>query len=180
MILYAEGGMAEDKKDNLQDNWTDDGDFLIADDTQIADMQREYSALGIGAGKNESRLCAYPLPIYMRDKCFEFCKRAKEMIAVLGGLDSTFVTRNQNIVDFLVKSIGKNSVAIALKGEITQEIFLPTQRMPIKQSMYRLLELHNYMSIALDELTVYDKGVGMGEVVVRHLLLGSVLHGLCI
>ena len=168
--------MREEKEDNAVEN----DDFLIADDTQIANMQREYEALGISGGKNESRICSYPLPVYMKDKCFEFCKCAKEFLVILSGLDSIFVSRNQKVIDFLIKSIGKNSAAIALKGDITQEIFLPAQRMPIKQSMYRLLELHNFMSIVLDELCVYDKSVGMGEAVVRHLLAGSVLHGVCI
>ncbi|MDE6276421.1 MAG: hypothetical protein K2M75_07815 [Clostridia bacterium] len=172
--------MAEDRKDNLQDDTAINDDFLIADDAQIADMQREFSALGIGGGRNDSRLCSYPLPVYMTDKCFEICKCAKEMVVILNGLDKMFVSRNQKVIDFLIKSIGKNNVAIALKGNITQEIFLPEQRMPIKQSMYRLLELHNYISIALEELCVYDKSVSMGEVVVRHLLVGSVLHGICI
>ena len=171
--------MAEDNKDNLQDSWTEDEDFLMADDAQIADMQREFASLGVG-GKNESRLCSYPLPVYMTDKCFEFCKRAKEMLAILGGLDQLFVSRNKKVMDFISKSIGKNIVVVALKGNVTQEIFLPAQRMPIKQSMYRLLELHNHMSIALDELSVYEKSVSMQEVVTRHLLIGSVLHGVCI
>ena len=172
--------MIEDKKDNLQDDWAQEGDFLIADDAQIANMQREYASLGIGGGKNESRLCSYPLPVYMTDKCFEFCKCSKEMTVILSGLDKLFVSRNQKVIDFIVKSIGKNNVTISIKGNITQEIFLPAQRMPIKQSMYRLIELHNFMSIALEELAVYDKSVSMGEVVVRHLLVGSVLHGICI
>ena len=172
--------MAEDRKEDLQDNWEEDKDFVIADDAQIADMQREYASLGISGGKNESRICSYPLPIYMTDSCFEFCKCAKEMLAILSGLDKLFVSRNKKIIDFITVSIQKDSVAIALKGNITQEIFLPAQRMPIKQSMYRLLELHNLMSIALDGLSTYDKSVSMQEVIIRHLLLGSILHGVCI
>lgn len=168
--------MAEER----EDNWICDGDFLIADDSQIADMQREYAKMGVGLGKNESRICVYPLPVYMTEHCFSFCKCAKEMLTILSLLDQIFVSRNKNVIDFIVKSIGKNNVAIALKGEITQEIFLPAQRMPIKQSMYRLLQLHNLMSIALDELCAYDKSVGMQEVITRHLLVGSVLHGICI
>ena len=61
-----------------------------------------------------------------------------------------------------------------------QEIFLPIQRMPIKQSMYKLLELFNTMSIMLDDLSVYIKSVDMQEVVMRHLLANSVLHSLCV
>ena len=172
--------MREDEKESLQEVLSGDSDFLIADDTQVANMQREYAVLGLVGGKNESRLCEYPLPVYMKDNCFEFCKCAKESVVILSGLDKIFVSRNQKVIDFLIKSLGKNCASIAIKGDITQEIFLPEQRMPIKQSMYRLLELHNFMSIALDELCVYDKSVSMGETVVRHLLLGSVLHGLCI
>ena len=172
--------MAEDRKDGLQDTWAEDKDFLIANDAQIADMQREYASLGVSGGKNESRLCSYPLPVYMTDSCFEFCKCAKEMIAILGGLDKLFVSRNKRVIDFLTKSIQKDSITIALKGNITQEIFLPAQRMPIKQAMYRLLELHNFMSIVLDAISEYDKSVSMQEVIVRHLLLGSILHGICI
>lgn len=167
------------QEDNSKRNQSVD-DFLIADDTQIASMQKEYEALGIGGSKNQSRLCPYPLPVYMRDKCFEFCKLAKEAVVILNGLDKIFVSRNQKVVDFLIKAIGKNAAAIALKGDVTQEILLPEQRMPIKQSMYRLLELLNFMSIVLDELCLYDKSVSMGETVVRHLSVGSVLHGLCI
>ncbi|MDE7349041.1 MAG: hypothetical protein K2N53_05200, partial [Clostridia bacterium] len=117
---------------------------------------------------------------YMTDHCFEFCKCAKEMTSILGGLDKLFVSRNKKVIDFLMTSIQKNSVAIAIKGNVTQEIFMPAQRMPIKQSMYRLLELHNFMSISLDGLSAYDKSVSMQEVICRHLLLGSVLHGVCI
>ena len=168
--------MAEER----QDNWAIDSDFLIADDAQIADMQREYASLGISVGKNESRLCTYPLPVYMTEHCFSFCKSGKEMLMILNSLDQIFVSRNKSVIDFIVKSIGKNNTAIAFKGNITQEIFLPVQRMPIKQSMYRLLQLHNLMSIALDELSVYDKSVSMQEVITRHLLIGSVLHGICI
>lgn len=168
--------MAEDRKDG----WAEDGDFVIADDAQIADMQREYASLGVSGGKNESRLCSYPLPVYMTDSCFEFCKCAKETVAILGGLDKLFVSRNKKVIDFITNSIQKNSISIALKGSVTQEIFLPAQRMPIKQSMYRLLELHNFMSVALDGISAYDKSVSMQEVIVRHLLLGSVLHGICI
>jgi len=122
-MIYAEDSMADDRKD-AQDNWAEDKDFLIANDDQIADMQREYASLGVSGSKNQSRLCAYPLPV--------------------------------------------------------QEIFLPAQRMPIKQSMYRLIELHNFMSIALDGLSEYDKSVSMQEVICRHLLSGSILHGICI
>ena len=164
----------------IDDTWTNDSDFIIADDTQIADMQMAYASLGVCGGKNESRLCAYPLPVYMTEHCLDFCKSAKETLAILQLLDQIFVSRNKKIIDFIVKSIGKNNTAIALKGNITQEIHLSVQRMPMKQSMYRLLQLHNLMSIALDELSVYDKSVGMQEVITRHLLLGSVLHGLCI
>ncbi len=171
--------MADDRKD-AQDNWAEDKDFLIANDDQIADMQREYASLGVSGSKNQSRLCAYPLPVYMTDSCFEFCKYAKEMIAIFGGLDKLFVSRNKKIIDFLTKSIQKNNIAIALKGHVAQEIFLPAQRMPIKQSMYRLIELHNFMSIALDGLSEYDKSVSMQEVICRHLLSGSILHGICI
>ena len=175
-MIYWEESMAEDRKDG----WADDKDFLLADDAQMEQMQREYAALGISGGKNESRICTYPLPVYMTDHCFEFCKCAKEMTSILGGLDKLFVSRNKKIIDFLTVSIQKNSVAIALKGNVTQEIFLPAQRMPIKQSMYRLLELHNFMSIALDGLSAYDKSVSMQEAITRHLLLGSILHGVCI
>lgn len=178
-MIYAEDSMAEDRKD-AQDNWAEDKDFLIANDDQIADMQREYASLGVSGSKNQSRLCAYPLPVYMTDSCFEFCKYAKEMIAIFGGLDKLFVSRNKKIIDFLTKSIQKNNIAIALKGHVVQEIFLPAQRMPIKQSMYRLIELHNFMSIALDGLSEYDKSVSMQEVICRHLLSGSILHGICI
>ncbi len=171
--------MADDRKD-AQDNWAEDKDFLIANDDQIADMQREYASLGVSGSKNQSRLCAYPLPVYMTDSCFEFCKYAKEMIDIFGGLDKLFVSRNKKIIDFLTKSIQKNNIAIALKGHVAQEIFLPAQRMPIKQSMYRLIELHNFMSIALDGLSEYDKSVSMQEVICRHLLSGSILHGICI
>ncbi len=171
--------MADDRTD-AQDNWAEDKDFLIANDDQIADMQREYASLGVSGSKNQSRLCAYPLPVYMTDSCFEFCKYAKEMIAIFGGLDKLFVSRNKKIIDFLTKSIQKNNIAIALKGHVAQEIFLPAQRMPIKQSMYRLIELHNFMSIALDGLSEYDKSVSMQEVICRHLLSGSILHGICI
>ena len=168
--------MAEER----QDNWAADSDFLIADDNQIADMQREYAKMGVGMGKNESKLFDYPLPVYMTEHCFSFCKRAKEMLGIINLLDQIFVSRNKTVIDFIVKAIGKNAIAVALKGEITQEIFLPIQRMPIKQSMYRLLQLHNLMSVALDELCVYDKSAGMQEIVTRHLLVGSVLHGICI
>ncbi len=178
-MIYAEDSMADDRKD-AQDNWAEDKDFLIANDDQIADMQREYASLGVSGSKNQSRLCAYPLPVYMTDSCFEFCKYAKEMIAIFGGLDKLFVSRNKKIIDFLTKSIQKNNIAIALKGHVAQEIFLPAQRMPIKQSMYRLIELHNFMSIALDGLSEYDKSVSMQEVICRHLLSGSILHGICI
>ncbi|MDE5654401.1 MAG: hypothetical protein K2I46_02210, partial [Clostridia bacterium] len=168
--------MAEDR----QDNWGSDSDFMIADDEQIANMQKEYASIGVCGCRNESRFCTYPLPVYMTEHCFAFCKSGKEMLSILGQLDQIFVARNKQVIDFIIKSIGKNTTAIALKGDITQEIFLPAKRMPMKQSMYRLLELHNLMSIALDELCVYDKSVGMQEVVTRHLLLGSILHGICI
>lgn len=171
--------MAEDKKDNLQDGWENDNDFLIANDAQIADMQKEYASLGV-CGINESSLCTYPLPVYMTDNCFEFCKNGKEMLVIFDGLDSLFVSRNKTIIDFLTKSISKNIVDVALKGNITQDIYLSAQRMPIKQSMYRLVELHNLMSMSLDKLSIYDKSVKMQEVITRHLLLGSVLHGICI
>ncbi len=166
--------------DNRQDNWANDNDFVIADDTQIANMQREYESIGVCACKNESRSCVYPLPVYMTEHCLSFCKCGKEMLSILGLLDQIFVARNKKAIDFIIKSIGKNNTAIALKGDITQEIFLPAKRMPMKQSMYRLLELHNLMSIALDELCLYDKSVSMQEALTRHLLIGSTLHGLCI
>ena len=166
--------------EDIKDNSATYSDFEIADETQIADMQMEYASLGVSVGKNESRLCTYPLPVYMTEQCFSFCKCAKEMLAILNLLDQIFVARNKNVIDFIVKSIGKNNTAIALKGDITQEITLTVQRMPMKQSMYRLLQLHNLMSIALDELCVYDKSVNMQEVITRHLLIGSVLHGICI
>ena len=102
------------------------------------------------------------------------------MLSILGLLDQIFVARNKKVIDFIIKSIGKNNTAIALKGDITQEIFMPAKRMPMKQSMYRLLELPNLMSIALDELCLYDKSVSMQEALTRHLLIGSTLHGLCI
>ena len=171
--------MEQDKKENYQDLF-DDGDFAIADDAQIADMQREYAALGINSGKNESRLCTYPLPVYMTDGCFDFCKKSKEMIVIISNLDKLFVSRNQKSIDFLKKSIGKNATTVSVKGGVTQDIFLPMQRMPIKQSMYRLLELHNAMSIMLDDLSTYDKSMSMQEVITRHLLVGSILHGICI
>ena len=45
-----------------------DGDYILADDGQVSQMQAEYSKLGIGAGENVSRLNIYPLPVYMIDK----------------------------------------------------------------------------------------------------------------
>lgn len=168
--------MAEDR----EDNWAVDNDFLMADDTQIANMQREYAKIGVCSGKNESKFCTYPLPIYMREHCLTFCKCSREALAILELLDQIFVSRNKKAIDFIIKSLVKNNTSIALKGDVTQEISLNVQRMPMKQSMYRLLQLHNSMSIALDELCVYDKSVNMQEVITRHLLVGSVLHGICI
>ena len=168
--------MAQDSKDN----WIEDRDFVMPDDSQIAQMQREYAHKGVCECKNESRLCAYPLPVYMKEHCLAFCKSGKEMIAILGQLDQIFVSRNKKLVDFIVKSLGKNCIAVASKGELIQDIDVNIQRMPIKQSMYRLISLHSSMSIDLDGLFAYDKSVSLQEVVTRHLILGSVLHGLCI
>lgn len=172
--------MAEERNGGEQLDIEESGDFAIADDSQIADMQREFQSLGIGEGKNQSRLCVYPLPIYMTGKCLDFCKACKEFFAVYSQLDKMFVERNKRILNFIIGGIEKNRVAIAIKGDLTQEIFVSSQRMPIKQSMYKLIELHNIMGIALDELSIYDKSAEMQEVVTRHLLIGCVLHGICI
>ncbi len=157
-----------------------DGDYILADDGQVSQMQAEYSKLGIGAGENVSRLNIYPLPVYMIDKCFEFCKAAKQACAIFSQLDKLFLSRNKREIDFITTSVEKNRIVIAGKAEMDHEIFLPIQRMPIKQSMYKLLELFNTMSIMLDDLSVYIKSVDMQEVVMRHLLANSVLHSLCV
>lgn len=157
-----------------------DGDYILADDEQVSQMQAEYGKLGIGAGENASRLNIYPLPVYMIDKCFEFCKAAKQSCAIFSQLDKLFLSRNKREIDFITTSVEKNRIVIASKAEMDQEIFLPIQRMPIKQSMYKLLELFNTMSIMLEDLSVYIKSVDMQGVVMRHLLANSVLHSLCV
>lgn len=153
---------------------------MIADDEKISLMQKEYEALGVGKKISKSKAFSYPLPIYMTGACEDFCKCSNAMAGIISGLDKMFVSRNKKTMDFILGAIVKNRILISMKSNLNGEIFVPVDRMPLKQSMYRLLELHNSMSIILSELTVYDNSAQHQEIVLRHILLGSVLHGLCI
>ena len=95
-----------------------DGDYILADDGQVSQMQAEYSKLGIGAGENVSRLNIYPLPVYMIDKCFEFCKAAKQACAIFSQLDKLFLSRNKREIDFITTSVEKNRLACYHNAEI--------------------------------------------------------------
>ncbi|MDE5549679.1 MAG: hypothetical protein K2J13_05455, partial [Clostridia bacterium] len=118
--------------------------------------------------------------VYMTDACLRFCKCAVNFAKIISSLDRVFVAHNQKVFNFILNGVAKNRICIANTGKITQEIFVSVERMPIKQSMYRLLELHNQMSMILSDISVYDKSAQMQEVILRHVLLGSVLHGICI
>lgn len=157
-----------------------DGDFALPSEENMAKMQQEYSQKGITAGRNISRIDVYPLPVYTLDKCFDFCKAVKEVCAIFSQLDKIFVSRNKKEIDFIISCVEKNRIVVANKADIMQDIFLPRRQMPIKQSMYRLLELFNSMSMTLETLTVYEKSVEIQEVITRHLLACSVFHSICI
>ena len=157
-----------------------DGDFALASEEEMEKMRQEYSQMGITAGKNVSQTNVYPLPIYTLDKCFGFCKAAKEICAIFSQLDKIFVSRNKKEIDFIITCVEKNRIVISNKADITEDIFLPRRQMPIRQSMYKLLELFNSMSMTLETINVYEKSVEIHEVMMRHLLAGSVLHSICI
>ena len=160
----------------MQDNEFD----MIADEGQIADMNREYDALGVGAGKTRTALFQYPIPVYMTDKCADFCRCCKEMTAIIAQFDRIFVSRNRKNVEFILNVATKNRIRVSVLANFANEVFVGVQKMPLKQSMYRLLELHNSMSVTLCELADYVKGAEMQEIISAHLLAGSVLHGICI
>ena len=153
---------------------------MIADDGQIAKMNEEYRKVKATQNASISHSFIYPLPVYMRDICLGFCKSALTFAKIISAMDTAFVSRNKKTMDFILNAMAKNRICIANTASITQEIFVATERMPIKQSMYRLLELHNQMSMLLSDICVYDKSAQMQEVVMRHMLAGSVLHGICI
>ncbi|MBD5100625.1 MAG: hypothetical protein HDT29_05090 [Clostridiales bacterium] len=153
---------------------------IIASDEQIEQMNREFKERGVEKKISQTHSFSYPLPVYMTDACLRFCKCSYTFTKIVSSLDRVFISRNQRVFDFILGEIAKNRICIANTGNITQEIFVTAERMPIKQSMYKLLGLHNEMSMILSEIGVYDKSAQMQEIVLRHVLLGSVLHGICI
>ena len=48
---------------------------LIASEEQIRKMNEEYDKLDRERKSSQSHLFSYPIPVYMTDKCAEFCKR---------------------------------------------------------------------------------------------------------
>ena len=153
---------------------------IIASEEQMAQMNKEYKELNVEKKTSVSSLFTYPLPVYMTDVCTRFCKCANTFAKIITSMDKTFVSRNQKVLNFILNGIAKNRIRIANMANITQEIFVAVERMPIKQAMYRLLELHNEMSMILSDISVYDKSAQMQETVLRHVLLGSILHVICI
>ncbi|MDE7328890.1 MAG: hypothetical protein K2N57_04030 [Clostridia bacterium] len=153
---------------------------IMPNEEQIAMMNKEFSEKGVGTQKSASHLFEYPIPVYTIDVCSKFCGFASAAVKIISTLDTVFVSRNKKAIDFIATSITKNRIAVASIANLTQEFAANVTRMPIKQSMYKLLELHNSMSVILGELCVYVKSVQMQEIVQRHTLAGCVLHGLCI
>ena len=153
---------------------------IIASEEQMEKMNKEYRKLEAEKKTSQSHLFAYPLPVYMTDKCAQFCKCCNAIAKIISSMDAMFVARNAKVMDFILADVAKNKILISNMANITQEIFVAVERMPIKQSMYKLLELHNSMSMILSELSVYDSSAQMQNIVLRHVLLGSVLHGICI
>ena len=153
---------------------------IIANDEQIAQMNKEFEEINVVKKTSQTHFFTYPLPVYMTDTCLRFCKCAYTFAKIVNSLDRVFISRNQKILDFILNGVAKNRICIANTAKITQEIFVAVERMPIKQSMYKLLALHNEMSMILSDISIYDKSAQMQEVVMRHVLLGSVLHGICI
>ncbi|MDE7079437.1 MAG: hypothetical protein K2O95_04900 [Clostridia bacterium] len=153
---------------------------IIASEEQMAQMNKEFKELNVEKKTSRTNLFTYPLPVYMTDVCFRFCKCANTFAKIITSMDKMFVSRNQKVLNFILNGMAKNRICLANTSNITQEVFVAVERMPIKQSMYRLLELHNEMSMILADIGVYDKSAQMQEIVLRHVLLGSVLHGLCI
>ena len=153
---------------------------IIADDGQIAKMNEEFKIRGVCGKKCESHFFEYPLPVYMTDVCSKFCDMASVAIKIITSLDTAYVSRNRKFIDFIVDCLNKNRVEIGCLANIAREFQPNVVKMPIKQSMYKLLELLNSMSVLLGDLCVYVKSVQMQETVQRHMLAASVLHGLCI
>ena len=153
---------------------------IIASEEQIEQMNREFDKLKVEKKASISHAFNYPLPVYMLDSCLRFCKCAFTFAKIITSMDKIFVSRNQKVLNYILGGMAKNRICIANMSNNTQEIFVAVERMPIKQSMYRLLELHNEMSMLLSDISVYDKSAQMQEIVLRHVLLGSVLHGICI
>ncbi len=153
---------------------------LIASEEQIRKMNEEFDKLDRERKSSQSHLFSYPIPVYMTDKCAEFCKRCTAIAKIISSMDAVFISRNSEIMDFILQSANKNKTLVAGMANITGEIFVSVERMPIKQSMYKLLELHNFMSIILSELSVYDNSAQMQNIIQRHLLSSSILHGICI
>lgn len=153
---------------------------MLPDDEQVEMMNREFKELGVGGERVETHYFEYPIPVYMTDHCIDFCGCCDMTTQIISTLDSNFLARNKKTFDFILASTRKNRIAVAKYAGITQNLAVRVDRMPIKQSMYRLLSLHNSMSICLSELNVYVKSAEMQEVILRHLIIGSIIHGVCI
>lgn len=153
---------------------------IIASEEQIAQMNKEFKELNVVKKTSQTHLFSYPLPVYMTDSSLRFCKCSYTFAKIITSLDRNFVSRNQKVLNFILNGMAKNRIYVANISNITQEIFVAVERMPIKLAMYKLLDLHNDMSMILSDISVYDKSAQMQEIILRHILIGSVLHGICI
>ena len=119
-IYYAQVGIRNGKKVTTRNvkRFGKHSELLeITDDPlsyvkeEIRKMNEEYDKLDRERKSSQSHLFSYPIPVYMTDKCAEFCKRCTAIAKIISSMDAVFISRNSEIMDFILQSANKKQNA---------------------------------------------------------------------